>query len=95
VKLQEEQQPKPQDEQEKKPQDQAQVNHSDLKMKKTRWGPSKRTLYTRRLRSYKHKIEMIKKLAISKCFSCDEVGHYALGCPNKLEDKDQANNEKQ
>ena len=37
----------------------------------------------------------MKKIAHMRCYSCDILGHLALGCPNKLEKKAQANKEKQ
>ena len=36
-----------------------------------------------------------KELAHIKCFKCEDLGHLALGCPNKLEKKAQANKKKQ
>ena len=43
----------------------------------------------------KNKEEKGKEVAHIKCHSCDELGHIALACPNKLEKKAQANKEKQ
>jgi hypothetical protein len=43
----------------------------------------------------KNKEEKMKEVAHIKCHSRDELGHLALGCPNKLEKKAQANNKKQ
>ena len=43
----------------------------------------------------KNKEEKMKEVAHIKCHSCDELGHLALGCPNKLEKKAQAYKEKQ
>ena len=43
----------------------------------------------------KNKEEKMKEVAHIKCHSCDILGHLALGCPNKLEKKAQANKEKQ
>ena len=43
----------------------------------------------------KNKEEKIKMIAPIKCHSCDILDHLALGCPNKLEKKAQANKEKQ
>ena len=43
----------------------------------------------------KNKEGKMKKVAHIKCHSCDELGHLASGCPNKLEKKAQANKEKQ
>jgi hypothetical protein len=43
----------------------------------------------------KNKEEKMKEVAHIKCHSCDELGHLALGCPNKLEKKAQANKKKQ
>ena len=36
-----------------------------------------------------------KELAHIKCHACEDLGHQALGCPNKLEKKSRANKEKQ
>ena len=33
----------------------------------------------------KNKEEKMKEVAHIKCHSCDELGHLASGCPNKLE----------
>jgi hypothetical protein len=38
----------------------------------------------------KNKEEKMKKIAHMRCYSCDILGHLALGCPNKLEKKAQA-----
>ena len=38
----------------------------------------------------KNKEEKIEKIAHMRCYSCDTLGHLALGCPNKLEKKAQA-----
>ena len=43
----------------------------------------------------KNKEAKVKKVAHIKCHSCDELGHLALGCLNKLEKKAQANKEMQ
>ena len=43
----------------------------------------------------KNKEEKMKKIAHMRCYSCDILGHLALGCPNKLEKKAQSNKEKQ
>ena len=43
----------------------------------------------------KNKEEKMKMIAHIKCHSCDILGHLASGCPNKLENKAQANKEKQ
>ena len=43
----------------------------------------------------KNKIqEKMKEVAHIKCHSCATLGHLASGCPNKIEKKTQANNEK-
>ena len=39
--------------------------------------------------------EKMNEFAHIKCYSCATLGHLDLGCPNKLEKKDQANIEKQ
>ena len=43
----------------------------------------------------KNKEEKMKEVAHIKCHTCDELGHLASGCPNKLEKMAQANKEKQ
>ena len=43
----------------------------------------------------KNQGEKMKTIAHIKCHSYDILGHLALGCPNKLEKKAQANKEKQ
>jgi hypothetical protein len=43
----------------------------------------------------KNKEEKMKEVAHINCHSCDELGHLALGCPNKLEKKAQVNKENQ
>jgi hypothetical protein len=43
----------------------------------------------------KNKEEKMKKISHMRCYSCDTLGHLALGCPNKLEKKAQANKKKQ
>jgi hypothetical protein len=43
----------------------------------------------------KNKEEKMKEVAHIKCHSCDILGHLALGLPNKLEKKAQANKKKQ
>ena len=35
----------------------------------------------------KNEEEKIEKIAHIRCYSCDTLGHLALGCPNKLERK--------
>ena len=42
----------------------------------------------------KNKIQEKNQHAHIKCHSCATLGHLASGCPNKLEKKAQANNEK-
>ena len=43
----------------------------------------------------KNKIQDKNPHAHIKCHSCAILGHLASGCPNKLEKKAQANNEKE
>ena len=104
---QQDQKPKPktQVEQEKTPQDQVKINHEnqvdDLKMKKKRTRRvGKRARHPMHIQDAKmmskNKIqEKMKEVAHIKCHSCATLGHLASGCPNKLEKKAQANNEKQ
>ena len=42
----------------------------------------------------KNKEEKMEKITHMRCYSCDTLGHLALGCPNKFEKKAQANKEK-
>jgi hypothetical protein len=95
----------PQDEQEKKPQTQIKINHEDggdlMKNKKTRRDGKarERAMHPRMNQDTKKvsksKEEKMKEVSHIKCYSCDELGHLASGCPNKLEKKAQANKEKQ
>ena len=43
----------------------------------------------------KNKEEKMKKVAHMRCYSCDTLGHLALGCPNKLEKKAQETHKRQ
>jgi hypothetical protein len=106
VKQHEEPQPKPQVEQEKTPQEQVKINHKDgddlmVKKKKTRRGGKARERAVRPRMNQdakkvsKNKEEKMKEVAHIKSHSCDELGHLASGCPNKLEKKAQANKKKQ
>ena len=106
VKQQGEPQPKPQVEQEEKPQVQTKINHEDgsdlmMKKKKTRRGGKTRERAMRPRMNQdakkvsKNKEEKMKEVSHIKCHSCNELGHLALGCPNKLDKKAQANKEKQ
>ena len=105
VKQQEKSQPKPQVEQGKAPQDQVKINHEDqvddLKIRKNRTiRGGKRARNQMHFQDVKmmskNKIqEKMNKFAHIKCHYCATLGHLALGCPNKLEKKVQANNEKQ
>ena len=106
VKQQVKPQPKPQVEQEKTPQEQIKINHEyngDLmvKKKKTRRdGKARERAMCPRMNQdakkvSKNKEEKVKEVAHIKCHSCNELGHLALGCPNKLEKKAQANKKKQ
>ena len=100
---QQESQPKSQVEQENVPQPQVKINHDDqvddLKMKKkrTRRG-GKRARHPMHIQNAKmlgkNKIQEKNQHAHIKCHSCATLGHLASGCPNKLEKKTQANNEK-
>ena len=102
---QQEPQPKSQVEQEKVPQPQVKINHDDqvddLKMmkKRTRRGGKARARHPTHIQDdkmlSKNKIQEKNPHAHIKCHSCAILGHLASGCPNKLEKKAQANNEKQ
>ena len=97
----EEPQPKSQVEQKKTPQEQVKINHEDgsdlmIKNKKTRRGGKARERALRPRMNQdakqmsKNKEEKMEKIAHMRCYSCDILGHLALGCPNKLEKKAQA-----
>jgi len=105
VKQQENPQPKPQVEQKKTPQDQVKINNKDqvddlkmMKKKRTR-RCGKRARHPMHIQDAKmmskNKIqEKMMKVAHIKCHSCATLGHLDSGCPNKFENKAQANNEK-
>ena len=95
VKQQEEPQPKPQVEQEIKPQVQIQVNHENSgdmgkKMKKTRRdGKAKHPMLIQDAKMMSKDQEK-RDLAHIKCYTCEDMGHFASRCPTKLEKKIQA-----
>ena len=101
MKQQEEPQPKPQVEQEKIPQEQIKINHEDggdlmMKKKKIRKGGRARHPMLIQDAKMMFKDENEKKVyAHIKCFKCEDMGHFALKCPTKLEKKDQAIHERQ
>src|SRR6185437_14656733 len=102
---QQEPQPKPQVEQENVPQPQVKINHDDqvddLKMMKRRIrrGGKARARHPTHIQDAKilskNKIQEKNPHAHIKYYSCAILGHLVSGCPNKLEKKAQANNEKQ
>ena len=98
---QQEPQPKPQDEQEKKPQAQVQVNHEDgadmgKKKKITRRGGRRRHQMQNQDANIVRKNQKVKNdHAHIKCFKCEDIGHFASKCPNKLAKKAQATQERQ
>jgi hypothetical protein len=101
VKQQEEPQSKPQVKQEKTPQEQIKMNHEDsgdfmIKKKKTRRGGRARhpMLDQDAKMMSKNQVEKID-LAHIKCFKCGDIGHFASGCPTKLDKKAQAIHERQ
>jgi hypothetical protein len=74
------------------------TNHEDggdlgIKKKKTRRGgkAGERAMHPRinqdAKKVSKNKEEKMKMIAHIKCHSCDDLGHLASGCPNKLEKK--------
>jgi hypothetical protein len=101
VKQQKEPQPKPQVEQETTPQSQVKINHKDddgdlKKKKKTRRGGRGRHPMQIQDAKMMSKIQDKKRdLAHIKCFKCEDMGHFASGCPTKLEKKAQATHERQ
>jgi hypothetical protein len=71
-----------------------------MKKKKTRSGKARERAMLPRMNQdtkkvSKNKEEKVKEVAHIKCHSCDELGHLASCCPNKLEKKAQANKENQ
>ena len=102
VKQLEEPQPKPQFEQEKTPQEQIKINHEDgddlmlMKKKKTRRGVSERhPMLIQDAKIMSKNQEEKKVYAHIKCFKYEDLGHFALKCPAKLEKKAQATHERQ
>ena len=100
MKQQEKPQPKPQVEQKKKPQVQVKINHEDgddlmIKKKKTRRGGRARHPMLIQDAKMMSKNQEEKVHAHIKFFKCDDMGHFALRCPTKLEKKAQATHERQ
>jgi hypothetical protein len=91
---------RPQDEK-KKPQVQIKINHEDdvdlmMKKKKTRRGGRARHPMLDQDAKMMSKTQDEKNMyAHIKCFKCEDMGHFASGCPTKLEKKAQATYERQ
>jgi hypothetical protein len=83
-----------------KPQDQVKINHKDdddlMKKKKTRRGGRARHPIQIQDAKMMSKNQIEKKVhAHIKCFKYRDMGHFASGCPTKLEKKAQATHERQ
>jgi hypothetical protein len=67
-----------------------------MMMKKTRKGGKTRHLMLIQGAKMMSKNREEKKVyAHIKCFKCEDMGHFALRCPTKLEKRDQATHERQ
>jgi hypothetical protein len=84
-----------------KPQAKVKINHEDvsdlmIKKKKTRRGGRARHPMQIQDAKMMSKNQIEKKVhAHIKCFKCEDKGHFASGCPTKLEKKAQATRERQ
>ena len=91
---------RPQDEK-KKPQVKTKINHEDdgdLMMKKNKTGRGGRARHPMLIQDAKmmSKNQDEKKVyAHIKCLKCEDMGHFALKCPTKLDKKVQATHERQ
>ena len=97
VKQQVKPQPKPQVEQEKTPQEQIKINHEDgsdlmMKKKKTRRGGKARHPMQTQDAKMMSKTQDEKKVYAH--IKCEDMGHFVLRCPTKLESKAQATHER-
>ena len=85
-------------EQEETPQEQIKINHEDggdlmMKKKKTRSGRARHPMQIQDAKMMSKTQDEKKVYAHIKCFKCEDMGHFALRCPTKLEKKVQATHE--
>ena len=91
---------KPLVEQEKKPQVHDKSNHEDggdsgIKKKIRRGGRARHPMLIQDAKMMSKNQDEKKVYAHIKCFKCEDMGHFALRCPTKLEKKAQETHERQ